>query len=226
MPVRRPPRRLMICSIKQWPRSTEVIGSTGTALAERVIAADGVNADAEDLLTAPADRGEIRRMTIVFADLVDSTGLSTRVEPETYRMLVGRYREQVYSTINQLEGHVGSQQGDGLLAVFGHPTAHEDDARRAVLAGLEITRRGRPPQRAGTAPIWGRYQSAGWRTSRAGVFGHHQRRRVRVGRQRGRPGVEPGAAGSVVSPTRWSRWCEHASSCRPARRLRSKALRD
>ena len=113
---------------------------TATALAERVIAADGVNADAEDLLTAPADRGEIRRMTIVFADLVDSTGLSTRVEPETYRMLVGRYREQVYSTINQLEGHVGSQQGDGLLAVFGHPTAHEDDARRAVLAGLEITR--------------------------------------------------------------------------------------
>ena len=68
---------------------------TATALAERVIAADGVNADAEDLLTAPADRGEIRRMTIVFADLVDSTGLSTRVEPETYRMLVGRYREQV-----------------------------------------------------------------------------------------------------------------------------------
>jgi class 3 adenylate cyclase/tetratricopeptide (TPR) repeat protein len=112
----------------------------GTALAQQVLAADGVNAEAEDLLAAPADAGEIRRLTILFADLVDSTVLSTRVEPETYRMLVGRYREQVRSTVNRFGGHVGSNQGDGLLAVFGHPTAHEDDARRAVLAGLEITR--------------------------------------------------------------------------------------
>ena len=112
----------------------------GTALAEQVLAADGVNAEAEDLLAAPADPGEIRRLTILFADLVDSTVLSTRVEPETYRTLVGRYREQVLSTVNRFEGHVGAHQGDGLLAVFGHPRAHEDDARRAVLAGLEITR--------------------------------------------------------------------------------------
>jgi class 3 adenylate cyclase len=111
-----------------------------TALAEQVLAADGVNAEAEDLLAAPADPGEIRRLTILFADLVDSTVLSTRVEPETYRMLVGRYREQVLSTVNRFGGHVGSHQGDGLLAVFGHPTGHEDDVRRAVLAGLEITR--------------------------------------------------------------------------------------
>ena len=55
-------------------------------------------------------------------------------------MLVGRYCEHVYSSVHQFEGHVGSNQGDGLLAVFGHPCAHEDDARRAVLAGLEITR--------------------------------------------------------------------------------------
>ena len=74
----------------------------GTALAEQVLAADGVNAEAEDLLAAPADPGEIRRMTILFADLVDSTGLSTRLEPETYRMLVGRYRDQVVSTVNRL----------------------------------------------------------------------------------------------------------------------------
>ena len=86
------------------------------------------------------DAGEIRRLTILFADLVDSTVLSTRVEPETYRMLVGRYRDQVLAIVNRFEGHVGSTKGDGLLAVFGHPTAHEDDVRRAVLAGLEITR--------------------------------------------------------------------------------------
>ncbi len=111
-----------------------------TALAGQVLAADGGNADAGDLLTVPGSGGEIRRLTILFADLVDSTALSTRVEPETYRTVVGRYRDQVLGIVNRYEGHVGSTKGDGLLAVFGHPTAHEDDVRRAVLAGLEITR--------------------------------------------------------------------------------------
>ena len=87
-----------------------------TALAGRVLAVDRDNADAEDLLTAPGSGGEIRRLTILFADLVDSTALSTRVEPETYRMLVGRYREQVLFIVNRFEGHVGSTKGDGLLA--------------------------------------------------------------------------------------------------------------
>ena len=137
-------------------------------------------------------------MTILFADLVDSTVLSTRVEPETYRMLVGRYRDQVLSIVDRFEGHVGSTKGDGLLAVFGHPAAHEDDVRRAVLAGLEITRAGGPAQRAGTAPVRGRHHCAGRRASRAGVSGHRPGRRVRVGRQPGRAGVGSGAAGSVV----------------------------
>ncbi|WP_234783673.1 adenylate/guanylate cyclase domain-containing protein [Mycolicibacterium celeriflavum] len=111
-----------------------------TALAGQVLAVDNTNAEAEDLLAAPCDPGEIRRLTIFFADLVDSTALSTRVEPETYRLLVGRYREQVLRAVTRYEGHIGSTKGDGLLAMFGHPIAHEDDARRAVQAGLEITR--------------------------------------------------------------------------------------
>jgi class 3 adenylate cyclase len=111
-----------------------------TALAEQLLAVERDNADAEDLLTAPGGGGEIRRLTILFADLVDSTRLSTRVEPETYRMVVGRYRDLVVSVVNRFEGHIGSTKGDGLLAVFGHPTAHENDVRRAVSAGLEITR--------------------------------------------------------------------------------------
>jgi class 3 adenylate cyclase len=114
--------------------------AAATALAGQVLAADSANAEAEDLLAAPSDPGEIRRLTIFFADLVDSTVLSTRVEPETYRLLVGRYREQVLRAVNRYEGHIGSTKGDGLLAVFGHPVAHEDDVRRAVQAGLEITR--------------------------------------------------------------------------------------
>jgi hypothetical protein len=67
--------------------------ATATALAGQVLAADSSNAEAEDLLATPSDPGEIRRLAILFADLVDSTVLSTRVEPETYRLLVGRYRE-------------------------------------------------------------------------------------------------------------------------------------
>ena len=115
--------------------------TTATALAGQVLAIDHANADAEDLLSAaPGDDGEIRRLTILFADVVDSTVLSTRVEPEIYRLVVGRYRDIVSGTVDRYEGHIGSTKGDGLLAVFGHPTAHENDVRRAVHAGLEITR--------------------------------------------------------------------------------------
>ena len=114
--------------------------AAATTLAGQVLAVDGANADAEDLLTAPGSGGEIRRLTIMFADLVDSTALSTRVTPETYWTVAGRYRDLVLGIVNRYGGHVGSTKGDGLLAVFGHPTAHEDDVRRAVLAGLDINR--------------------------------------------------------------------------------------
>ncbi len=110
------------------------------ALAGQVLAVDRGNPDAEDLLTAPSSGGEIRRLTIMFADLVDSTALSTRAEPHTYGILVGRYRDLVLSIVDRFGGYVASTKGDGLLALFGHPATHEDDVRRAVFAGLEITR--------------------------------------------------------------------------------------
>ena len=109
-------------------------------LAGEVLAMDGANLDAEDLLAAPDDTGEMRRLTILFIDLVDSTQLSTRLEPEAYRVLVGRYRELVKRSIERYEGHIASTKGDGLLAMFGHPVAHENDLHRAVRAGLDITR--------------------------------------------------------------------------------------
>jgi class 3 adenylate cyclase/tetratricopeptide (TPR) repeat protein len=114
--------------------------ATADALAGQILAVDRGNPDAEELLAAPGDHGEIRRLTILFADLVDSTALSTRTEPEIYRTVVGRYREQVHQIVDRYEGHIGSTKGDGLLAVFGHPKAHENDVRRAVQAGLDITR--------------------------------------------------------------------------------------
>jgi class 3 adenylate cyclase len=113
--------------------------ATANHLAEQVLAVDRHNVDAEDLLAAPADTGEIRRITILFADLVDSTALSTKTEPETYRTVVGRYRDEVRRVVERYGGHIGTTKGDGLLAFFGHPEAHEDDVRRAVQAGLDIT---------------------------------------------------------------------------------------
>jgi class 3 adenylate cyclase len=125
-------------------RAFEAIGrgerTAAHDLAEQVLAIDSGNVDAEGLLTAPTDQGEIRRLTIIFADLVDSTALSTRIELETYRAAVGRYKELVRQIVDRYEGHVASTKGDGLLIVFGHPRAHEDDVRRAVHAGLDIAR--------------------------------------------------------------------------------------
>ena len=111
-----------------------------SALADKVLAVDRHNSEAEDLLRAPTKAGEIRRLTIVSADLVGATDLVMRVEPETHRVLIGRFRDLIRQIADRYEGHVGSLTADGLLVVFGHPTAHEDDVHRAVQAGLEITR--------------------------------------------------------------------------------------
>ena len=113
---------------------------TATALADQVLAADHANPDAEDLLTFFDRHGEIRRLTLMFIDLVDSTELSTRIEPESYRMVVSNYRDEVLRLVNHYEGHVTSTKGDGLLAVFGHPRSHENDTERAVSAALDILR--------------------------------------------------------------------------------------
>ena len=114
--------------------------ATATSLAERVLAVDHKNPEAEDLLAAPTTGGELRRLTLLFCDLVDSTVLSTRIEPEAYRIIVSKYRDQVRRIVDRYEGHIGSTKGDGLLVVFGYPRAHENDVRRAVQAGLDITR--------------------------------------------------------------------------------------
>ncbi len=109
-------------------------------LANEVLAADATNPEAGDLLATDASSGgELRRLTILFADLVGSTALSARLEPERYRRIIGRYKATCRHVIEErYDGHIGDFKGDGVLAVFGHPSAHEDDAERAVRAGLEL----------------------------------------------------------------------------------------
>ena len=81
---------------------------------------------------------ERRQLTVMFCDLVDSTALAERLDPEDYREIVGQYQRTCESVVAPFEGRIAQYLGDGLLVYFGHPIAHEDDARRAVHAGLGI----------------------------------------------------------------------------------------
>jgi class 3 adenylate cyclase len=86
--------------------------------------------------TAPADTAERRQVTVMFVDLVGSTELSARMDPEDLRELITAYQKCVGETVTALGGFVAKYMGDGVLIYFGYPTAHEDDAERAVRAGL------------------------------------------------------------------------------------------
>jgi class 3 adenylate cyclase/tetratricopeptide (TPR) repeat protein len=86
-----------------------------------------------------ADSDPARRLiAVLFADLVGSMELAGRVDPEELRAILGGYRTCCSSLVQQFDGAVAQYQGDGIIAHFGHPRAHEDDARRAVCCGLAI----------------------------------------------------------------------------------------
>src|SRR5262245_30879278 len=87
--------------------------------------------------TRPTD-GERRQLTVMFIDLVGSTPLSTQLDPEELREVIRAYRETCASAIRRFEGYLAKYIGDGLLVYFGYPTAHEDDAQRAVRTALGI----------------------------------------------------------------------------------------
>jgi class 3 adenylate cyclase/predicted ATPase len=86
----------------------------------------------------PAPEAERRQLTVLFCDLVGSTQLSGQLDPEDLRAVVRAYQEAAAEAIQRYEGHIAQYLGDGLLVYFGYPTAHEDDARRAVHTGLGI----------------------------------------------------------------------------------------
>jgi class 3 adenylate cyclase len=81
---------------------------------------------------------ERRQLTVLFCDLVDSTALSARLDPEQMREVIRAYQIGVGEVVRRWEGHIAKYMGDGVLAYFGWPQAHEDDAERAVRAGLEL----------------------------------------------------------------------------------------
>lgn len=89
-------------------------------------------------LPSGSNDGERRHLTVMFCDLVGSTALSEQFDPEELRDLVRAYQQNCIAVISRFDGRIAKYLGDGLLAYFGYPRAHEDDAQRAVHAGLGI----------------------------------------------------------------------------------------
>ena len=87
---------------------------------------------------APPPDAERRQLTVMFCDLVDSTKLSSQLDPEEYRAVVRAYQQVGAEVIQRYDGHIAQYLGDGLLVYFGYPQSHEDDAQRAVYTGLGI----------------------------------------------------------------------------------------
>jgi class 3 adenylate cyclase len=88
--------------------------------------------------TLPQDTAERRQVTVMFSDLVGSTALSARMDPEDLREIISAYQKCVAEAVRRFGGFVAKYMGDGVLVYFGYPHAHEDDAERAVRAGLEL----------------------------------------------------------------------------------------
>src|SRR5262245_12706293 len=86
---------------------------------------------------SPAER---RALTVMFCDMVGSTALSARLDPEDLREVLATYQRHVTAIVEAAGGRVARYEGDGVLAYFGYPAASEDDAERAVRAALELAR--------------------------------------------------------------------------------------
>ena len=95
-------------------------------------------ADTPPTVGSPEDAAERRQVTVMFSDLVGSTALSARMDPEDLREVISAYQKCVAETVRRFGGFVAKYMGDGVLVYFGYPQAHEDDAERAVRAGLEL----------------------------------------------------------------------------------------
>ena len=114
-------------------------------------ATEGLPAPATSTAPVAQATAERRQVTVMFSDLVGSTALADRMDPEDLREVISGYQKCVTETVNRCGGFVAKYMGDGVLVYFGYPQAHEDDAERAVRAGLAVIEAVRQAGRAATA---------------------------------------------------------------------------
>src|SRR5229473_4101875 len=115
-----------VTSVGHRRKLLDAIAGLGMAVPTAVVAAPATGAPAQ----VDAER---RQLTVMFCDLVGSTALSTRFDPEDLRELIGDYHRAVTDTVGRFDGFVAKYMGDGVLVYFGYPQAHEDDPERAVV---------------------------------------------------------------------------------------------
>jgi class 3 adenylate cyclase/tetratricopeptide (TPR) repeat protein len=120
-----------VTSVGHRRKLLEAIATLGMAVPTVVVTAPAPGAPAQ----VDAER---RQVTVMFCDLVGSTALSTRHDPEDLRELIGDYHRAAAETVGRFDGFVAKYMGDGVLIYFGYPQAHEDDAERAVWAALAV----------------------------------------------------------------------------------------
>ena len=118
-----------------------LLGHRRKMLAAIAELAGAVQAPPQPALTEskPQDTAERRQVTVMFSDLVGSTALAARMDPEDLREVISAYQKCVAEIVRHFGGFVAKYLGDGVLVYFGYPQAHEDEAERAVRAGLELT---------------------------------------------------------------------------------------
>ena len=122
------------------PPGFKFCGHCGKPLAPPTNVTDK-NTVAESAVATPLashPQAERRQLTVLFCDVVGSAALSEHVDPEDLRDIMGKYRDTCQDVVSQFQGHIAQYLGDGILVYFGYPKANEDDAARAVQAGLEL----------------------------------------------------------------------------------------
>jgi len=125
-------------SVLVWTGDAQTVTAQSDQRPHQTAAQEQRSPQTAPLPTAPPPDAERRQLTVMFCDLVDSTKLSSQLDPEDYREVVRAYQKVCSEIIQRYEGHVAQLLGDGLLVYFGYPQAHEDDAQRAVHTGLGI----------------------------------------------------------------------------------------
>src|SRR5258707_15571378 len=122
-------RRCLACGAAN-PAANKFCGDCGTKLRE--------DSPAVGPRAGDARRIELRQLTVLFCDLVGSTALSATLDPEDFSAIIAGYRRCIAETVACFDGFVARHLGDGAVVYFGYPQAHEDDAERAVQAGLAL----------------------------------------------------------------------------------------